>query len=119
MVSLMRLITDMMPILSARHITTQCNLTTKAILQRLTKSNSTNVLQKQDVYHFLEILYKHVMQNLSQDKMKYLILDEIQIVENFQKVIDSLFLLDNVDIYVTGSNAYMLSGEIATLITGR
>lgn len=40
-------------------------------------------------------------------------------VENFQKVIDSLFLLDNVDIYVTGSNAYLLSGEIATLLTGR
>ena len=48
-----------------------------------------------------------------------LFFDEIQMVENFQKVIDSLFLLDNVDIYVTGSNAYLLSGEIATLLTGR
>lgn len=51
--------------------------------------------------------------------MNYLFFDEIQMVENFQKVIDSLFLLDNVDIYVTGSNAYLLSGEIATLLTGR
>ncbi len=48
------------------------------------------------------------------DKMNYLFFDEIQMVGNFQKVIDSLFLLDNVDIYVTGSNAYLLSGEIAT-----
>lgn len=51
--------------------------------------------------------------------MNYLFFDEIQMVDHFQKVIDSLFLLDNVDIYVTGSNAYLLSGEIATLLTGR
>ena len=66
-----------------------------------------------------KILYAHVKQNLCPDKMNYLFFDEIQMVENFQKVIDSLFLLDNVDIYVTGSNAYLLSGEIATLLTGR
>ena len=64
-----------------------------------------------------KILYAHVKQNLCPDKMNYLFFDEIQMVENFQKVIDSLFLLDNVDIYVTGSNAYLLSGEIATLLT--
>lgn len=51
--------------------------------------------------------------------MNYLFFDEIQLVGNFQKTIDSLFLLDNVDIYITGSNAYLLSGEIATLLTGR
>ncbi len=64
-------------------------------------------------------LYAHVKKNLCKDKMNYLFFDEIQMVEGFQKVIDSLFLLDNVDIYVTGSNAYLLSGEIATLLTGR
>lgn len=47
-----------------------------------------------------KILYAHVKQNLCPDKMNYLFFDEIQMVENFQKVIDSLFLLDNVDIYV-------------------
>lgn len=57
--------------------------------------------------------------HLRPKKMNYLFFDEIQMVENFQKVIDSVFLLDNVDIYVTGSNAYLLSGEIATLLTGR
>lgn len=64
-------------------------------------------------------LYSFVKSRLNQNKMNYLFFDEIQLVENFQKVIDSLFLLDNVDIYVTGSNAYLLSGEITTLLTGR
>ena len=64
-------------------------------------------------------LYAYVKKHLINGKMNYLFFDEIQMVENFQKVIDSLFLLDHVDIYVTGSNAYLLSGEIATLLTGR
>lgn len=66
-----------------------------------------------------KVLYAHIKANLCHDKMNYLFFDEIQMVNNFQKVIDSLFLLDNVDIYVTGSNAYLLSGKIATLLTGR
>ena len=64
-------------------------------------------------------LYSHVKKNLCPEKINYLFFDEIQMVDGFQKTIDSLFLLDNVDIYVTGSNAYLLSGEIATLLTGR
>lgn len=67
-------------------------------------------------YH---VLYSHIRNNLCGDRMNYIFFDEIQMVENFQKVVDSLFLLDNVDLYVTGSNAYLLSGEIATLLTGR
>ena len=66
-----------------------------------------------------KVLYAYVKKHLVNGKMNYLFFDEIQMVEKFQKVIDSLFLLDNVDIYVTGSNAYLLSGEIATLLTGR
>lgn len=64
-------------------------------------------------------LYAYVKERLREEKTNYLFFDEIQLVPDFQKVIDSLFLLDNVDIYVTGSNAYLLSGEIATLLTGR
>lgn len=64
-------------------------------------------------------LYSHVKSHLQEGQMNYIFFDEIQMVPNFQKVINSLFLLDNVDIYVTGSNAYLLSGEIATLLTGR
>ena len=64
-------------------------------------------------------LYSEVKSRLQTEGMNYLFFDEIQLVDQFQKVIDSLFLLENVDIYVTGSNAYLLSGEIATLLTGR
>lgn len=64
-------------------------------------------------------LYSRVKASLRPDKMNYLFFDEIQMVDGFQRVVDSLFLLDNVDIYITGSNAYLLSGEIATLLTGR
>ncbi len=64
-------------------------------------------------------LHTYLKQQLQRDRMNYFFLDEIQMVDGFQKVIDSLFLLDNVDIYLTGSNAYLLSGEIATLLTGR
>ena len=51
--------------------------------------------------------------------MTYIFLDEIQHVEDFPKVADSLYIKKNVDIYITGSNAYMLSSEIAPLISGR
>lgn len=64
-------------------------------------------------------LYAYLKNRLVKDKMTYIFLDEIQHVENFPKVIDSLYIKKNVDIYITGSNAYMLSSEIATLISGR
>ena len=51
--------------------------------------------------------------------MTYIFLDEIQKVECFEKVVDSLYIKDNTDIYITGSNAFMLSGELATLLSGR
>lgn len=63
-------------------------------------------------------LYDYVKKHLQPEK-NYLFFDEIQMVPNFQKIINSLFLLDNVDIYITGSNAYLLSGELATLLSGR
>lgn len=64
-------------------------------------------------------LYAYLKERLSQDKMTYIFLDEIQNVKEFPKVVDSLYIKKNVDIYITGSNAYMLSSEIATLISGR
>ena len=66
-----------------------------------------------------KVLYAYLKDRLLKDKMNYIFLDEIQHVDNFPKVIDSLYIKKNVDIYITGSNAYMLSGEIATLISGR
>lgn len=64
-------------------------------------------------------LYQYIKGRLLPDKQMYLMLDEIQNVKDFQRVIDSFFVKENVDIYITGSNSYMLSGELATLLTGR
>jgi hypothetical protein len=64
-------------------------------------------------------LYAYIKSRLIDGKMVYVFLDEIQQVPNFPKVVDSLFIKDNIDLYITGSNAYMLSSEIATLISGR
>lgn len=64
-------------------------------------------------------LYQYIKERLVSGRKTYLFLDEIQNVTEFQKVVDSFFLKENIDIYMTGSNAYMLSGELATLLTGR
>lgn len=64
-------------------------------------------------------LHSYIKERLVSGKMTYIFLDEIQRCESFPEVVDSLFIKDNVDLYITGSNAYMLSSEIATLISGR
>ena len=64
-------------------------------------------------------LYQFIKKRLLPDRMNYIFLDEIQHVANYEKAVDSLFLRENCDIYLTGSNGYMLSGELATLLTGR
>ena len=53
------------------------------------------------------------------NKKTYILLDEIQNVPEFEKTVDSLFINKDIDLYITGSNAYLLSSEIATLLTGR
>ena len=64
-------------------------------------------------------LYAYIKDRLVADKITYIFLDEIQKVPSFEKVVDSLYVKPNIDIYITGSNAYMLSGDLATLLTGR
>lgn len=64
-------------------------------------------------------LYSYLKTRLCKEKITYLFIDEIQKVPSFEKVVDSLYVKPNVDIYITGSNAYMLSGDLATLLTGR
>ena len=64
-------------------------------------------------------LYAWLKERISGEKMTYIFLDEIQNVEKFPKVVDSIYIKKNVDVYITGSNAHMLSSEIATLISGR
>ena len=64
-------------------------------------------------------IHTQIKNKLIADKMNYIFLDEVQNVKDFQRLVDSLFIKKNVDLYVTGSNAYLLSGELATLLTGR
>ena len=64
-------------------------------------------------------LYSYLKERLCKDQKTYIFLDEIQKVPSFEKVVDSLYVKPNVDIYITGSNACMLSGDLATILTGR
>ncbi|MBR6162684.1 ATP-binding protein [bacterium] len=66
-----------------------------------------------------KILYNEISKKLLPGKKNYIFLDEIQHVKDFEKAVDSLFIKDNVDLYITGSNAFFLSGELATLLSGR
>ncbi len=64
-------------------------------------------------------LYDYINKQLDSKKQFYVFLDEVQNVPMFQKAVDSLYIKKNVDVYITGSNAYLLSGELATLLSGR
>ena len=64
-------------------------------------------------------LYALVNKKLCKEKKNYIFLDEVQRVQEFQKAVDSLYIKKNYDVYITGSNAYLLSGELATLLSGR
>ena len=64
-------------------------------------------------------IHTYITERLVDDKPNYIFLDEIQNVAEFQRLVDSLYIKPNVDVYITGSNAYLLSGELATLLTGR
>ncbi len=64
-------------------------------------------------------LYDYIIKKIDSKKQYYVFLDEVQNVPMFQKAVDSLYIKKNVDVYITGSNAYLLSGELATLLSGR
>jgi len=66
-----------------------------------------------------KVLYNEISKQLLPDKKNYIFLDEIQHVRDFEKAVDGLFIKENVDLYITGSNAFFLSGELATLLSGR
>jgi hypothetical protein len=68
-----------------------------------------------DIYQ----IHTHIKNKLVANKMNYIFLDEVQNVDEFQRLVDSLYIKKNCDVYITGSNAYLLSGELATLLTGR
>lgn len=64
-------------------------------------------------------LHQYVKDRLSPDGYTYVFIDEVQQCEGFERAVDSLYILKQVDLYITGSNAYLLSGELATLLSGR
>ena len=64
-------------------------------------------------------LYNYVNDKIKDKDMYYVFLDEVQVVPQFEKAVDGLYIKKNVDEYITGSNAYLLSGELATFLSGR
>lgn len=64
-------------------------------------------------------LYNYVIKKIKNNNKYYVFLDEVQNVPDFQKAVDGLYIKKNIDLYITGSNAYLLSGELATLLSGR
>lgn len=86
------------------------------------KSNQIiNINLENPEYQFEDYmsLYNFVNEKIKDEKKYYVFLDEVQNVPNFQKAVDGLYIKKNVDLYITGSNAYLLSGELATLLSGR
>ncbi|NUM32756.1 MAG: ATP-binding protein [Bacteroidetes bacterium] len=67
----------------------------------------------------IDALYSHIIRQLDLSKPCYVFLDEVQNVNEFERLVDGLFVKPNVDVYITGSNALLLSGELATLLSGR
>ena len=62
-------------------------------------------------------LYKYIKSKIINDEKYYVFLDEVQNIPQFQKAVDGLYINKNVDLYITGSNALLLSGELATLLS--
>ena len=70
------------------------------------------LLDRHKLYHYIE-------DRLIPDRMNYVFLDEVQNIPEYEVLVDSLYVKKNVDIYITGSNAFLQSSELATLLSGR
>jgi len=80
---------------------------------------SINLENPDNEFNTYKDLYKYVKEQINDKKQYYVFLDEVQNISEFQKAVDGLYIIKNVDVYISGSNAYLLSGELATLLTGR
>lgn len=65
------------------------------------------------------LLYDEIIEKVTSQEKYYIFLDEVQLINDFEKLVNSLYTKKNIDLYITGSNAYLLSSELATLLTGR
>lgn len=88
----------------------------------LPETNRQHKFRKLRFYDHLrepQTLYAYVKERLAMGRMTYVFFDEIQHVKQFPNVVNSLYINPNADVYITGSNTYMLSSEIATLLSGQ
>lgn len=79
-------------------------------------------LEEKENQHFTkdpDLLYDTIMSKIEPHVQNYVFIDEVQMVPEFERMVDSLFVKDNIDLYITGSNAYMASSELATFLSGR
>ncbi|MCH3904329.1 MAG: ATP-binding protein [Lactobacillus sp.] len=96
----------------------QKNLLNEGVQENQIQAYNFEDLGLSEIKDYLD-LYQTINSKLLPNKMNYIFLDEIQAIPHFEKAVDSLFIKKNVDLYLTGSNAFMLSGELATLLSGR
>ncbi len=82
------------------------------------RTGNLEEIENDELYDY-KSLYNYITERLCKGRNTYIFLDEIQKVDEFEKAVDSLYVKENTDIYITGSNAYLLSGELATLLSGR
>jgi len=88
---------------------------------KIKSSQIININLENPEYQFEDYmsLYNYVNKKIKDEEKYYVFLDEVQNVPEFQKAVDGLYIKKNIDLYITGSNAYLLSGELATLLSGR
>ena len=80
---------------------------------------SLNLESPENEFNNYKELYDYVKNKVKDNSKYYVFLDEVQNISEFQKAVDGLYIKKNIDVYITGSNAYLLSGELATLLSGR
>lgn len=88
----------------------------------VSKDNIIRLNLEDPVYYELNDylkLYNYIKDKMLSNSMNYIFIDEVQNVKDFQKAVDGLYVQKNADVYITGSNANLLSGELATLLSGR
>ena len=97
----------------------QRELIASGVLQKQIVALNFEEFENHRFLNDLDALYTHIIEQTDLTIPSYVFLDEIQNVKDFERLVDGLYVKENVDVYITGSNAFLLSGELATLLSGR